>query len=182
MIQFTPLRTHHPQYSFVEELLHASFPAEERRDDEAQRYNTDHHPRFTCYLITDGESDVSTPIGFITVWHLGRFYYGEHLATSPSVRNRGYGRQIMQRLPTLCPGTFVLEVEEPTDEMSRRRIGFYQRCGFSLCERAYVQPPYRPTDKGLPLKLMYAGTDSIDTCFEEIRDEIYREVYGYVVD
>ena len=118
------------------------------------------------------------PIGFITVWNLCGFHYGEHLATSPAVRNKGYGKQVMQQLLKMHPGLFVLEVEEPTDEMSQRRIGFYQRCGFTLCDREYVQPPYHPEDSGLPMKLMYAGAHGIDNSFEHIRRHIYKEVYG----
>ena len=62
--------------------------------------------------------------------------------------------------------------------MSIRRIGFYQRCGFSLCEKDYFQPSYRKGGEGLPLYLMFAGADSIDADFEAIRDRIHREVYG----
>ena len=72
----------------------------------------------------------------------------------------------------------LLEVEKPVDEWSRRRIGFYQRCGFCLCEKEYVQPSYRKGGETLPMFLMYAGTETIDKEFESIRDEIYRKVYG----
>lgn len=34
MLQFTPLQTTDKDYSFVENLLHESFPEAERRDDE----------------------------------------------------------------------------------------------------------------------------------------------------
>ncbi len=174
MLNFTPIKTDHKAYSFVENLLHESFPEVERRDDEDQRRNADTNPLFTCYLITDDE----LPIGLITAWNLGDFYYLEHLATSPAVRNKGYGRQVMEYIKQLLPGIIVLEVERPEDEMSIRRIGFYQRCGFSLCEKDYFQPSYRKGGEGLPLYLMFAGADSIDADFEAIRDRIHREVYG----
>ena len=155
MLQFTPLQTTDKDYSFVENLLHESFPEAERRDDVAQRDNVDNCATFTCYLISDDE----LLVGLITVWKFAGFSYVEHLATSPSVRN-------------------ILEVEKPVDEWSRRRIGFYQRCGFSLCEKEYVQPSYRKGGETLPMFLMYAGTETIDKEFESIRDEIYRKVYG----
>ena len=150
MLQFTPLQTTDKDYSFVENLLHESFPEAERRDDVAQRDNVDNCAAFTCYLISDDE----LLVGLITVWKFVGFSYVEHLATSPSVRNKGYGRKIM------------------------RRIGFYQRCGFCLCEKEYVQPSYREGGETLPMFLMYAGTETIDKEFESIRDEIYRKVYG----
>lgn len=178
MLTLRKIQTHEHEYAFVEQLLHISFPIEERRDDEAQRYNTDHNPKFTCYLITDHTEDNNTLVGLMTVWNLGKFHYGEHLATSPDLRNKGYGKQIMQCLRERYPDTFIIEVERPTDEMAARRIGFYQRCGFSLCEKDYIQPPYRKGGEEVPLYLMYTGTENIDKEFETIRDTIYREVYG----
>lgn len=174
MLKLTPIKTTDSVYSFVEQLLHDSFPLAERRDDEAQRDNTDHNPRFTCYFISDDE----VPVGLITAWNLDGFYYLEHLATTPLIRNRGYGKQIIQQIKDLLPGVIVLEVEHPEDEMSRRRIGFYQRCGFQLCEKEYIQPPYREGGEEVPLFLMYSGTDSIDDAFDTIRQRIYKEVYG----
>lgn len=132
MLQFTPLQTTDKDYSFVENLLHESFPEAERRDDVAQRDNVDNCAAFTCYLISDDE----LLVGLITVWKFAGFSYVEHLATSPSVRNKGYGRKIMEVLQQQFPGVIILEVEKPVDEWSRRRIGFYQRCGFSLCEKS----------------------------------------------
>ncbi len=182
MLTFTRINTQHPHYSFVEELLHLSFPVEERRDDEGQRRNTDENDRFYCYLLTDKGEDKDSAeelIGLITVWKLDGFYYAEHLATSPTVRNRGYGRRIMEELKALLSDApIILEVERPEDEMSRRRIGFYQRCGFKLCEQDYYQPPYRAGGKRLPLYLMFAGVDEIDSRYPQVRNEIYRNVYG----
>ncbi len=174
MITFTPIRTTDKDYSFVENLLHTSFPENERREDEGQRYNTDYNPKFTCYLITDGE----TRVGLFTLWKLDGFHYAEHLATSPEVRNRGYGKLIMKQVTEMISDILILEVEEPTDEMSTRRIGFYRRCGLKLCDKPYTQPPYRKGGEGLPLKLMFYGTESIDQPFEKICDGIYKEVYG----
>ena len=46
MLTLTKIKTDHPDYSFVEELLHLSFPEAERRDDDAQREQTDRNPQF----------------------------------------------------------------------------------------------------------------------------------------
>lgn len=177
MLTLKKIKTYDKEYSFIEQLIHESFPLAERRDDELQRYNTDHNPHFTCYLISDEEGAERTLVGLVTVWNLGTFHYGEHLATSPTLRNKGYGKQIMQQLRILYPDTFIIEVERPTDETAIRRIGFYKRCGFSLCEKEYMQPSYREGGEEVPLYLMYTGTDNIDEQFEHIRDTIYREVY-----
>lgn len=173
MLQFTPLQTTDKDYSFVENLLHESFPEAERRDDVGQRDNVDNCADFTCYLISDDE----LLVGLITVWKFAGFSYVEHLATSPSVRNKGYGRKIMEVLQQQFPGVIILKWRN-RGRMESPRIGFYQRCGFSLCEKEYVQPSYRKGGETLPMFLMYAGTETIDKEFESIRNEIYRRVYG----
>ena len=93
MLTLTKIKTDHPDYSFVEELLHLSFPEAERRDDDAQREQTDRNPQFNCHLITDETEKGTVRVGLITTWNLNGFTYVEHLATSPDVRNQGYGRK-----------------------------------------------------------------------------------------
>ncbi len=180
MLTFTRITTTHPHYPFVENLLHQSFPENERRNDEDQRRNTDYNQRFCCHLLSDETiKGKMYPIGLVTIWQLEGFYYVEHLATSPTVRNKGYGKQIMEILKERLAGNIIiLEVERPEDELSIRRIGFYERCGFTLCTQDYIQPPYRKGGETLPLYLMYAGTDEIDSCYPQIRNELYRHVYG----
>ena len=63
----------------------------------------------------------------------------DYLAVDESRRNHGLGREILRRLPSVCGEGqgIVLESESPVpgdDEaenaLRRRRIGFYERCGF----------------------------------------------------
>ena len=124
MIKFNPVKTTDTSYAFVENLLHESFPEEERRDDDMQRYNTDNNPLFTAYLITDDAEN----IGLITLWKLSGFLYVEHLATSPGVRNKGYGKMIM-RFPKMSLVSVVLVFMKETvllfvkSHTCSRRIG-----------------------------------------------------------
>lgn len=175
MIKFIPIKTSDSRYGFVENLLHESFPAEERRDDEMQRHYTDHNPSFTAYLIMDDELYV----GIITIWKLNGFHYIEHLATSPDVRNKGYGKMIMQTLlEDFKDARIILEVERPEDELSKRRIGFYERNGFKLCLKPYMQPPYRSNGTPIPMYVMFSGGETIDDDFDKIKSEIYSKVYS----
>ena len=175
MIELIKITTSNPNYEFVEELLHSSFPDNERRDDALQRDNTDNNEKFSTLLISDNGEN----IGVITIWHLNGFCYVEHLATSPSVRNKGYGSKIIFALTEMINGMIVLEVELPEDEMSRRRIGFYERCGFRLCHKPYFQPPYRKGDEKLPMHIMFSGKEEVDNEFENIKSEIYSNVYNW---
>ena len=41
-----------------------------------------------------------------------------------------------------------------------------------------MKPPYRKEDSELQLILMYDGIENIENEFENIKNEIHREVYG----
>ncbi len=173
-MKLTDIKTDHPHYPFVERLFLDAFPESERRPVDAQRRNVDENESFHCYLF--GEHD-GLPAGFITVWRLDGFCYVEHFAVDPALRNGGYGSRVMQRLLQELPLPVVLEAEVPTDDLSRRRVGFYERQGFRVWDKDYVQPPYRPGGDSLPLYLMVANESDTMPSLDAVRRAIYREVY-----
>lgn len=176
-LNFKHVRTNEKDYSFSEKLLVTAFPENEHRELDAQRNNVDNDPRFFNTIIYEGEN----PIGFITYWQFDGFYYIEHFATSPQVRNGGYGKKILEHLHQSLNAPIILEVEMPEDEMSRRRIGFYERLGYTLLDIPYFQPPYRKEDSILPMRLMvYDPTKTIED-IKPIRENIYQHVYHYKV-
>lgn len=174
MIEIKRIFSNHELYPFMEELMKTAFPLQERRDLDKQRFLTDHQPLFhNNVLLAEGEA-----IGLLTDWTLSDFIYIEHFAIHPQFRSHGYGSQALEALQKELKGTpLILEVEEPTDEWSIRRIAFYQRQGFTLHEQLYLQPPYRTGDDWLPFKLMSTEGLDVEGRFTEIRDCIYREVY-----
>lgn len=166
--------TDSPAYRFVENLLVSAFPPEEYRDLAAwRRLTADRNNVFSNNLILDGDM----PVGLLSYWDFGRFHYVEHFATSPELRNCGYGHRVMERLLCDLRTPVVLEVEAPADDMARRRIGFYRRQGFVLWETPYRQPPYRSGGAWLPMHLMAHGALD-ESEFGAVRDTIYGNVYG----
>lgn len=170
MISLISINTFHNYYPFVEGLLHSAFPKEERRDTIQQREYTDNNDKFSCYLIKDN----NLPIGLLTCWDFEEFIYIEHFAIDPSLRNNGYGQKAITALKEKEVRPIILEAEEPTNELTKRRIGFYERQGFILQSYAYEQPPYRSNDGWLPMRLMTYGTINL----EKAKETIYKEVYG----
>lgn len=156
MLSLRKITTSDPQYYFVENLFIKAFPEDERRDLPDQRRNIDTNPDFSLVLAEDD----GNAVGFITLWDLKDFHYCEHFAISPDVRNHGYGGKIMELVLQGLATPLVLEVELPTNEYSRRRINFYTRHGFHLCDTPYIQPPYRPGGTPLPMHLMTTGDNN----------------------
>lgn len=164
-----------PYYPFVEQLLTLSFPPEEYRPLAEWKCYTDGKRIFHNQVILDDRQ----PVGLVTHWSFEHFCYIEHLAISPAARNGGYGGRILQLLQKELQQPIVLEVEEPVEELARRRIGFYQRHGFQLWTKPYLQPPYRPGDALLPMQLMAWGGLQEEEAYNEVKQTLYHEVYHY---
>jgi len=174
MISIQHIRTtDKDNYRFAENLLTTAFPKEERRELSLQRKYTDHNKQFNNNILLVDED----PIGFISYWDFDDFLYVEHFAIDETKRNGGYGKLVLNVLKEKLQRPIVLEVELPKDEISKRRISFYQRQGFQLWEKEYQQPPYRKGDNYLPMYLMIQGelNNSID--FDQVKDTLYKEVY-----
>ena len=84
----------------------------------------------------------------------------------------------MKQFMALCDLPVVLEVEIPVEEMSKRRIGFYERLGYVLDNHVYYQPPYRLGEEFLEMRLMTYGNIDLQDAFEEVKSCIHRYVYG----
>lgn len=183
------------EYFFVERLLVETFPSDEYRELAQLRHFTENNPLFTLYKITDLGEDA----GFISIWDFQEFRYVEHFAVLPSMRNLRLGSRVLERLDRMSDKPIVLEVEEPVDDITRRRIGFYERNGFRLMDGDYLQPPYKPGSASLPMRIMTKGATTIATksnvgspesaalghndnndslSLEKIKETLYRYVYG----
>lgn len=163
-----------PLVEQVRATYEASFPVAERRDFELVRALVKESPFFTMYALLRGEAYV----GFITAWRFDSFVYIEHFAIEQTARNGGIGAEAMGQFLAFTSLPVVLEVELPQEELSRRRIRFYERLGFVLDDHIYFQPPYHPGDQPLEMRLMQYGGLNLEQTFEAVRTCIYGEVYG----
>ena len=174
MIKLQRINTSHEHYPFVESLMQTAFPLQERRNVDLQREYTDNKPHFhTLVILVENK-----PIGLITYWKLDSFNYIEHFAIKENLRNKGYGQEALKQLKEEIEGMIVLEVEEPIDELTKRRIEFYQRQGFTIQDMPYQQPPYRKGDDWFPMKLMTLRDKNFSSEFERIKESIYKEAYN----
>lgn len=106
MIEIKQVKTQDEvNYTFVEKLMHTAFPQEERRDTVQQREYSDNNPRFCNNIILENGNS----IGMISYWTMGDFYYIEHFAIDPSLRNGGYGKRVLEMIKKQLKGPIVLE-------------------------------------------------------------------------
>ncbi|MEG1544611.1 MAG: GNAT family N-acetyltransferase [Tannerellaceae bacterium] len=163
-----------PVMDKVEITYNDSFPPEERREFTLIRQLIDNAPRFKAYqLLRNG-----VYVGFLTSWQFADYIYAEHFAIDETARNGGIGAAAMKQFMAICTTPIVLEVEMPTEELSKRRIGFYQRLGFVLDDHSYQQPPYRPGEPWLEMRLMTYGEIDLDKDIEQVKTTLHQYVYG----
>ncbi|MFQ7502317.1 MAG: GNAT family N-acetyltransferase [Alistipes finegoldii] len=68
-------------------------------------------------------------IGILFHWGADGYRYVEHLAVSPALRGQNMGSAA---LSAFCRkvGRVILEIDPPVDDISIRRLHFYERLGF----------------------------------------------------
>ncbi len=154
-------------------LYRNAFPFAERRSRDGLIQILETEDRFCAYALIQNHNFA----GLFHFWTFETFYYIEHLAVVPHLRNQKIGTQAMKFFMEQIQLPVVLEVELPTSQKKRKRIEFYQHQGFEPLAQFYEQPPYENQKKFTPLKLMSSNPEFTDTHFEFIRDTLYRKVY-----
>ncbi|MBQ4115886.1 MAG: GNAT family N-acetyltransferase [Clostridia bacterium] len=157
-------------------LMQEAFPTEEYRPKEKQ-YGILDDANYSAYVLKEG-NDVNA---FIATWRLNGFYFAEHLAVSKVLRNQGVGSAFVKKYLELINIPLVLEVENLTDSIAQRRIGFYERLGFVLTDICYDQPNFQESSKRIPLRIMYhKNGQKFD--IKTIKQEIFEKVYKKPID
>lgn len=158
----------------VYSIMERSFPKDEIRpySEQAALFDKDN---FFAYGVKNESGKLTA---FITFWHLNGFTFGEHFAVDESERGSGLGSKIIAEVLKKDGIRFCLEVEPPETNTAKRRIGFYERAGFALNDYEYCQPPLGKNKKSVPLLIMSTGGKLTKTQFEEVKSQIYKNVYG----
>ena len=149
------------------------------QDDTQSAYENENLPPKDETQLSTFISQLSTqhPLGLLTTWHFEKFIYIEHFAIDPNLRSQGYGTEAINTFIQEQDKPIILEAEPPTDDITRRRIRFYERCGLTLYDFPYIQPAYTPESNPVELRLM--GTlDTNDTPLTLVSKILHREVYG----
>ena len=156
----------------IKQLYIDSFPSNERREWKEMLLLID-HPSFNLHQVFDNQKS----IGLISFWNLLNFIFIEHFAIEETFQGKGVGSQVIRQIMEGISTKVVLEVEEPIDEPTRRRITFYERLGFSVCESIYYQPPYSLGKSKVKMLLMSAPDKITPLEFIEIKAQLHGEVY-----
>ncbi len=160
------------EFDAVFDLMERSFPKEEYRPYAGQEALLS-DPAYAIYTAKEGGSI----LGFAVVWELEDILFLEHLAVAPEHRNSGIGSQLLEYIRGSAKRV-CLEVEPPETELTRRRVGFYERNGFFFNDYPYEQPFLGQGTGPIPLRIMTTGGTITPATFARIRELLYSRVYG----
>lgn len=153
-----------------------SFPVHERRAFDVYERVCRNEPGFVPYSICDDSGEL---IGLIWYWTTDDFVYLEHFAIARAFRNGGVGARILGEFLRSHPNV-VLEVEEPVDDITRRRVAFYCRNGMTFDNFSYTNPGYGKTPIYHKLCLVSSKPMDLAQCQAFVDDFIFPKPMSYV--
>ena len=117
-------------------------------------------------------------LALMAVWEFDDFVYVEHLAVDSKLRGKGVGSELIKNYLNKCDKRVFLEVEPPNCDISKKRVLFYEKLGFSFNDFYYLQQPLNHGDSPFRLNIM-SYPESIDEKeFDTYKKDIYKDVYG----
>lgn len=154
-------------------LYEEAFPLSERRDEAQLKRLIAGKPEMIFNAI-ECDNELS---GLFIYWAFDGFYYLEHLAVYPEMRNKKIGQKVLDHVAAHLPGLRLLEAEPADTEIAARRVNYYRRNGYEVLDDHYLQPSYRGREYAMPLWLMgNRPTDRLQDFVTTIRDEVYWNV------
>ncbi|EKT63929.1 GNAT family N-acetyltransferase [Providencia burhodogranariea] len=122
----------------INHLYDTAFPEYEKRSYQGRQSILCHDDYYLYYF-----SDNGVYVGFVGSWKIDDFFYVEHLAVSPELRGQGYGQKVLKLFSEQVKN-IILEIDPVIDEVSQKRLRFYQHCGFKQNEYKHTHPCYHP--------------------------------------
>ena len=160
------------RWNLVWELYETSFPTAEKRKAE-DHIRAISNPKFHPISAWEGVQ----LIGLLFFWEWDDYRYVEYLAVNPELRGRSYGSQLLRYLVD-GGHTTILEIDPLSNELSVRRLQFYERNGFTLTPYRFDHLPYRletQTQELLILSYPKMITKKQHVDFIQFMDEEVRE-------
>ena len=130
-------RDNREQWEKVWSLYEDSFPEAERRKLEDHLRACENELFHPTSIWEDDQF-----IGIVFYWEWSNYRYIEYLAVAPELHGHGYGSQIIKKIRD-SEYTIILEIDPLINELTVRRLQFYERAGFTLTPYRFIHLPYR---------------------------------------
>lgn len=156
-------------------LYTVSFPEYERRRISSHTLACE-DPSFHTYIAIENGS----LLGLLFYWEYDNKYYIEHIAVSPALRGKSIGSSLMKMFVGQAVGkTVLLEIDPPEDEVSIRRLAFYERLGFCNTGFEYTHPSYSKNGQSHRLSILSYPEAISAQEFDNFKDFMFGRVVKY---
>ena len=141
--------SHNTSFKEFWQIYAESFPLCERRDYE-QQVAVLNKPGYELdiYFLEEKLSS------FISYWKSDEFIFVEHLAIATEYQGKGLGSSLLKPFIEKQTVPVILEIEPPIDQITTRRLRFYQSLGFVINVHHHFQPPFHVNDNPLHLNIL----------------------------
>ena len=155
-------------------IMQSNFPDNEYRDYTAQKKLLDKKN----YFIKTESSEAGTIEAFIAYWKFNGFIYIEHIAVAGENKGKGLGSSILKQFTVNGKLPLIAEIEPPEHScLAQKRWRFYQRHGFYLNERRYIQPSLGKNKNPAELRIISYPAPLTGEEFCSVREILYKNVY-----
>ena len=163
----------HKHYEEAMAIYEASFPPFEKRSEEDQLAAME-DPNFYATVVKDEDKVV----GILFYWLFDNTAYIEHLAIAERLRGQNYGTKI---LDTFCPTQekVLLEIDPPVDDVSIKRLGFYEGRKFRMQPFKHIHPPFKKACGDYELKVMSYNREMSEEEFKAYQDFLFDTIMRY---
>lgn len=119
-------------------LYVSSFPEYERRGKDGHVEVLDN-----SFFVGNEIIDKGKIVGLLYYWKFSNYLFVEHFAIFATIRGKNYGSRALQKLIDGSSGRLIiLEIEPPIDEITEKRLRFYERLGFVMNDYYYEHPSF----------------------------------------
>lgn len=161
------------EFDLAYKIMETSFPKSELRTYSKLKQYFD-EGKVVLYGIKHNE--ILT--GVIMCWECDSCVFLENFAVNETARGLGIGSIILNDVKQHYEKKLiVLEVENPYDDMSNRRVGFYERNGFIFSNYGYMQPKINEEVNNIPLLLMSYPNELDKETFLKVKEDLFANVY-----
>lgn len=154
-------------------IYESSFPDFEIRTKETQKRLLSEKDYYCTAILEYDEL-----VGILFYWETDRMNYIEHLAIHPDKRGQDYGSQIMNNFCDTEKLT-LLEIDPPEDEISKKRLRFYENLGFVMNDYHFVHPSFLKEQKHHKLMILSYPNKVSQKDFDYFLEYLDQKVLSY---
>lgn len=166
-----------PLLKNVLELYESAFPENERTGNEQFLAMIDHCPQMSFNVISEHDQ----LDGMAVIWDLGICRYLLYLAVTEKQRNHGLGAETLRLLKQQSSLPIIGEIEYASEDnpMAARRIGFYQRNGFSIAsDDPKILNSSHYYDSCHLMLIASQPLSDIDECQRRVVEVVYKSMHA----